>query len=283
MTGLVIDAHGRARPDGSQMMMMMRMAGGRMTDHLDDPADGFVECGSIYLWPFYGALVVVFSPHLVTWRTVATAFFEIARQMPNRVDLICCGVGRQWRETLSPADRVFDRIDEIVREATTLLPRGLIAARLRLDVIDQVGSGRLSPIFEAWAQTGGAWTSELYGRMRDQNLLDRTVVARNPRGSTRLVIEHWGKKRDLFGAEWVRKARGSDVEAQPYPGLAAWVAEGMRQSIASAEPRLETVHTQNRTAKGRVRRRHYDRLLLPWTSADGDAFATTINIPRKRK
>jgi hypothetical protein len=116
--------------------------------------------------------------------------------------------------------------------------------------------------------------------MREQQLLDRAVVARNPYRTSRLIIEHWGKKRDLFGADWIRTAPGRDVEDQPYPRLASWVAAGMREAIGNDEPWLETVHVQIRTASGRIRRRHYDRLLLPWTSHDGDAFATTINIPR---
>ena len=279
MAGLVIDAHGRARTDGSQTIM----AGSRGPNNSDELPDECLESGSIYMRTHHGALLIVFSPHLVTQLMVTAAFFEIARRNPSRVELVCCGVDRQWRETLSPAGGIFERIDELVRDAAILWPRGLVTARLRLDVIDRVGGGRLSPIFEIWAQSRGVWTAELYGRMQDEDLLDRTVVACNPRCSSQLIIEHWGKKRDLFGAEWMRVARGSNVEAQPYPGLAAWVAAGMREAIATGEPRLEAVRTQIRTSKGSTRRRRYDRLLLPWKSTDGDAFVTTINIPRKRK
>lgn len=277
MTGFVIDAHGRALPEGSRMMT----AGGRGAGKFDELPDGFLNSGFIYLLPLSHTLIVAFSPHLVIRRTVASAFFEIARQSPHRVDLLCYGVDRNWRETLCPASVVFERIDRIVGEAVTANPRGLVSVRLRLDVIDRVGGGRLSPVFEAWAQSRGQWTPEIYGWMCDQNLLDRTVVARNPVRSSQLIIEHWGKRRDLFGLDWMRRARGSDVEAQPYPGLAAWVAAGMREAITGNEPRLETVQSQIRPAAGRIRRRHYDRLLLPWTTAGGDALATTINIPRK--
>jgi hypothetical protein len=244
--------------------------------------EGFLQSGFIYLRALSRTLIVAFSPHLVTRRTMAAAFFEIARQKPSRVDLLCYGASHSWRETLAPAGQVFERVDKIVTDAATSPPRGLVSVRLRLDVIDHVARSRLTPLFEAWEESGGVWKPEVYERLREEGLLERAVAARNPYRTSRLVIEHWGSKRDLFGPDWIRRAPGLDVEAQPYPRLAAWVAAGMREAIASDEPWLETVQVQIRTPTGHIRRRHYDRLLLPWTSPDGDAFATTINIPRTR-
>lgn len=278
MAGLVIDEHGRARPEGSQSLAARARAGGTFYD----VPEGFLQSGFIYLRPLSRTLIVAFSPHLVGRSAVTAAFFEIARQKPSRVDLLCYGPLRSWRETLSPAAPVFERIDRIVNDAANSIPKGLVSARLRLDVIDRVGRSRLTPLLEAWEESGGVWAPELYARLREQRLLDRAVVVRNPYRTSRLIIEHWGCKRDILGADWIRRAPGLDVEAQPYPGLAAWVAAGMRAAIANNEPWLETVQIQIRTPKGRIRRRHYDRLLLPWTTADGDAFATTINIPRRR-
>ena len=277
MFGLVIDEHGRAWPEGSKSTAAMAHKAG----NFDNTPEGVLQSGSIYLRPLPRTLIVVFSPHLVARRTVTAAFFEIARRNPSRVDLLCYGAGKNWRETLSPVGEVFERIDQIVSEAVQSCPRGLVAARLRPEVIDRIAGGRLTPLFDAWVQTRGEWAPELYGHMRDQHLLERAVVVRNPRRSARLVIEHWGKKRDLFGADWVRSARGKDVEDEPYPGLASRAAAGMRETIAAHEPRLETVHMQVRTPTGRTRRRHYDRLLLPWTTAIGDAFVTTVHIFRK--
>ena len=278
MAGLVIDEHGRARPEGVRSLAARASAAGTFYD----VPEGFLRSGFIYLRPLSRTLIVAFSPHLVGRSAVTAAFFEIARHNPNRVDLLCYGLTRSWRETLSPAGQVFERIDQIVSEAAGPMPKGVLTARLRLDVIDRVARSRLTPLLEAWEKAGGIWTPELYDRMREKRLLDRAVVARNPSRTSRLIIEHWGKKRDLFGPDWIRRAPGLDVEDQPYPTLAAWVAADMRAAIANDEPRLETVQVKIRTPRGHIRRRHYDRLLLPWTSPDGDAFATTINIPRPR-
>lgn len=278
MPGLVIDEHGRARPERSRSLAAVAGAAGRFYD----VPEGFLQSGFIYLRPLSRTLIVAFSPHLVARRAMAAAFFEIARHNPSRIDLLCYGLGHSWRETFSPVGQVFERIDQIVSEAATSAPRGLISARLRLDVIDRVARSRLTSLFEAWEEAGGVWKPEVYQRLREEGLLDRAVVARNPYRTSRLVIEHWGKKRDLFGTDWIRRAPGLDVEAQPYPRLAAWVAAGMREAIANDEPWLETVQVRIRTSTGHIRRRHYDRLLLPWSSPDGDAFATTINVPRGR-
>ncbi|HEY1797393.1 MAG TPA: hypothetical protein VGG57_14875 [Stellaceae bacterium] len=278
MPGLLIDEHGRARPEGSQSLAAAACAGGT---YYDVP-ESFLQSGFIYLRPLSRTMIVAFSPHLVTRRARAAAFFEIARRQPSRVDLLCCGLSHTWRETLAPIGGVFERIDEIVSEAVNSPPRGLVSGRLRIEVIDRVARSRLTPLFEAWEESGRVWKPDVFHRLREAGLLERAVIARNPYRTSRLVIEHWGKKRDLFGPDWIRRAPGLDIEAQPYPRLAAWVAAGMREAIANDEPWLEAVHVQIRTTTGRLRRRHYDRLLLPWTSSDGDAFATTINIPRGR-
>ena len=277
MTGVVIDEHGRARPEGLQSLAACSAG----TSY--DVPEGFLESGFIYVRALSRTLIVAFAPHLVGRRTMTAAFFEIARLKPSRVDLLCYGLTRSRRETIVPAGQVFERIDQIVSDAAILAPRGLLSVRLRLDVIDRVGRARLTPFFEAWEESGGLWKPEVYGRLRERGLLDRAVVARNPYRTSRLVIEHWGKKRDFFGPDWIRRAPGLDVEAQPYPRLANWVAAGMREAIANDEPWLETVQVQIRTSAGRIRRCHYDRLLLPWTTAGGDALAMTINIPRGRR
>lgn len=278
MAGLVIDEKGRARPEDAQSLT----AAARGTGTFYDVPEGFLQSGFIYLRPLSRTLIVAFAPHLVGRRTMTAAFFEIARQRPARIDLLCYGLGRSWRESLAPPGQVFERIDRIVSDASTSPPRGLIKVRLRLDVIDHVGRSRLTPLFEAWEETGGVWKPEVYQRLLEERLLERAVIARNPYRTSRLIIEHWGGKRDLFGPDWIRRAPGLDVEAQPYPRLAAWVAGGMREAIGNDEPLLETVQVRIRTSTGHFRRRHYDRLLLPWSSPDGDAFATTINIPRRR-
>jgi hypothetical protein len=278
VAGLVIDEHGRVRPEGSQSLAATARSAGTFYD----VPEGFLQSGFIYLRQLSRTLIVAFSPDLVARRTMAAAFFEIARQNPSRVDLLCYSLSHSWRETLAPASQVFERIDQIVSDAATSPPRGLLSVRLRLDVINHVGRFRLTPLFEAWEESGGVWKPEVYDRLREESLLDRAVIARNPYRTSRLIIEHWGKRRDLFGPDWIRRARGLDVEAQPYPRLALWVASGMREAIGSDEPWLETVQVRIRASTGHIRRRHYDRLLLPWTSPDGDAFATTINIPRVR-
>ena len=136
------------------------------------------------------------------------------------------------------------------------------------------------PLLGAWNETGGSWTSDLYGTLRNVGLLENSVVVRNPRGTSQLFFEHWGARRNLFGPEWVARARGRQVEEQPYYGLATWAATSFRRAIATREPTLETVRVGIQTAQRQTRQRHYDRLILPWQGQGGDMFALSININR---
>ncbi len=277
MSGLVIDERGK-----TSVQMARMPGGGSHAKNFDAAPDEFLQRGAIYLYPLPCTLIVVFSPHLVARRTLTAAFFEIARRYPARVDLLCFGTSGSWRETLAPTGNVFERIDQIVGEAARSYPRGLIAARLRPEVIDLVAGGRLAPAYAMWMEARGAWTTGLYEGFRRQRLLDHAVIVRNPRGSSRLIIEHWGRKRDLYGAQWICRARGKALQEQPYPGLTTWVEAGIREAMATREPRLEAVRIQLLDPAGRSRRRRYERLLLPWIGADGDAFTTSFTIDHKR-
>jgi hypothetical protein len=141
-----------------------------------------------------------------------------------------------------------------------------------------VGEGRMAGLVRAWAETHQQWTPEFYERLHDEGLLDNAVVVRNPQRTGDLLIEHWGRKRDLFGSAWTRTARGRHVEEQPYENLGRWVARLFREAICAHEPRLDAVSVAIRTRSGEVRARRYSRLLLPWDGEEGDAFALTVNI-----
>lgn len=277
MFGLVIDEHGKIWPENKFSSRTTPNA-----RDFDGALDEFLQRGVIYLKRYPTLLIVIFSPHLVARRTLTGAFFEIARQSPGRVDLLCCGADHSWRETLSPIGRVFERMDRIVGEAARSYPRGLLTVRLRPDVVSLVAGGRLTPVYRMWSETHGVWNADLYGKLEHQNLLDDTVIVRNPRRSSDLLIEHWGRKRDLFGAHWVSNARGKAMQDQPYPGIGTWTVGCMRETVATREPRLEAIHVQIRGSGGRTRQRRYERLMLPWMGPGGDAFTTTINVDHKR-
>ncbi|HVC53039.1 MAG TPA: hypothetical protein VND87_13540 [Stellaceae bacterium] len=269
MLGMLVDDRGRVWPAPS----------GALTGYsgADVEADAIWSRGFVYLWRLGDDLIVAFRPRLICRPTLAATFFAICRQAPRRV-VLSSSESPLTPELFVNLDLALQRMEEVVTEAQHDTPRGLVVRRESLDAIDTLGGGRMTGLFQAWHEGHGNWTPEILGRLREERLLDQTVVVRNPAQSSSLLIEHWGKKRDMFGAKWVREARGKHAEDQPYTGLALWAARRYREVIADQQPRLDAISVAILKSRGEIRSKRYVRLLLPWRADNGDAFAMTVNL-----
>lgn len=272
MFGVVVDDRGRLWPS-----KVLGGQAGVVGDGSDAEAEAIWSRGFVYLGPVNDDLIVAFRPRLICRPTLAAAFFAICRQAPRRV-VLSPTEPPYASEIHFNVDRALQRMEEVVTEAQRDTPRGLSAKRQPLDAAETIADGRLTGVLRAWTQTRDRWTPDFYNVLREEGLLDQAVTVRAPAGSDLLLIEHWGKKRDMFGTKWVREAPGKHVEDQPYSGLAAWVARLFRESIAAQEPRLDAVAVAIQTRSGEIRKRRYARLLLPWRSVAGESFALTLNV-----
>jgi hypothetical protein len=202
------------------------------------------------------------------------AFYEICLLNPERIVLYTARV-----EHFDSIDGALRRMDDLVREATRSYPRRLVTTRRSLDTVHAGKSGTLARVLQAWANATARWTAELFEELRARTLLDNALLARRPNRSERLVIEHWGAKRDLFGSEWVRTAPHRDIEEQPNAGLARWCAGLIRSSLSHGEARLDCVEVEIQTEDGKLKGKRYDRLLLPFSGRDGEKFGLVVNVP----
>jgi hypothetical protein len=271
MFGMLVDDRGRLWPAPS----------GALTGYsgADVEADAIWSRGFVYLRRLGDDLIVAFRPRLICRSTLAATFFAICRQAPRRV-VLSSSESPRTPELFVNLDLALQRMEEVVTEAQRETPRGLSVRRESLEVLATFGDSPMTDLFRIWKETQGNWTPELYGRLREENLLDQAVVVRNPAAESSLLIQHWGKKRDLFGAKWIREAPGRHVGDHPYPGLALWAAHRYREVIADQQPRLDEISAAVLKSRGGIRSKRYARLLLPWRADNGDAFAMTANLLR---
>lgn len=276
MRGLFLDDKGKEWPEESPGLASRLPL--REPDRLGHAVG---ELGWVYINKGDDWLILSFCPRRISVLARTAAYLRINRDRPSLVHLVCVTETDHWRESV-PAEAAASRIEEIVRDEELIEPRGLISARMRLDALREWTDPGVGLIYEVWQQSGGIWRPEVEDILNRRRLLDRALVVRLPPRSDRTVIQHWGRRRDLFGEEWARSAKGRDLREQPYPGLALKLTEVIRNTIAEARPRLDAVRIAIRTPQGRIRRRQFQRLVLPWQSPGGPAaYALVINTYRR--
>jgi hypothetical protein len=245
------------------------------------PSSGaVVDAGVVHVRSSGCVTKISLNPKSISRTTMITVFHLVAETAPERVVLACADAAPTF-EMYCEIGEAFARIESLVGR-TPFWPRPMLSvvrrpvARPRRSCREQVTS-----LLAVWSERRALWSADLPSVLDRSKLLDDAVLVRNPHGTARLVIEHWGARRDFYGPDWIQLAPGSDIEDQPFQELAAGFGAHYRQAMAECEPRLHDVDIIVARAEGPPMRRQFDRLLLPWRGPDGENYATTINFERR--
>lgn len=239
------------------------------------------DLGFIHVRPLNGAMTVSFNPSRVGRPTMIGAFYLIAGERPKRIAL-SYGSKCPNLEILGTVGEALRRIEKLVETHPPPIP--VFSQRPRS--LDRLPKHITEPIMEllrSWSNTVGRWTPERHTDLCTVVPSKDTVVARNPRGTDRLVNYHWGASFDFVGPRWAQIARGKDVEDQPFPELGKRIASLYRRTLADGKPHLHEIDLALLRAGCTMLRRRYTRLTLPWSEPGGDRYVTVIrfdkNIP----
>jgi hypothetical protein len=228
----------------------------------------------------WGARVAL-RPHFVTREAESRLYTILSKRTPARVAISRDARLTSW-ELVIGAESAIVRIVQLIAEAREPSPRPLLTAQLLpLDRCLDIAGGQLFPVLQAWEQRQGRWEPELYGHMRESGLLATTAIARRPRGSERLLIEHWGEGITSYGQDWIRIARGRDFEDQPNAELGRWDAIRQKQTLAEGVPKLSKLDFVFCRIDGELVRVSFDRLGLPWWTSDEEAIVTSVTTRRR--
>lgn len=276
MSELLIDDAGTVWP--AQPEIITRRFGLR---HPRDFVFRSIELGFIFVALDGCGARIALRPQFVSQSAVSRLFGIIRQRNPARLALSCDARLSSW-EIIGGGDRTIARIAKLIAEARSPSPRPLLTAqRLHLERCLDVGGGKLLPMLEAWLQSQGRWGPELYGRLQERRLLASTAIARQPRGSDRLLIEHWGADLKTYGNHWIRVARGRDFEDQPNIEIGRWDGARQREMLAEGVPRLTATDFVFRRTDGGLVRLSFYRLGLPWRTSDGAAILTAVTTRRR--
>ncbi len=234
------------------------------------------DLGFIHLRLLNGGAAVSFNPSRVGRRTMISAFYRVAGEQPERIALSYGGE--------CPILEIFGRVGEALRRIEDLVeshPTPISVLSRRRRSLDRLPKHVAEPIIEvlrAWGNAAGRWTPERHAQLSTTVPLKDTIVARNLRGTDRLVNYHWGASFDLVGPRWAQIARGKEVEDQPFPKLGKQVASDYRGVLGDGEPHLDEIDLSLSSAGRMMLRHRYSRLLLPWSEPGGDRYVTVMRF-----
>jgi transcriptional regulator with XRE-family HTH domain len=155
-------------------------------------------------------------------------------------------------------------------------PRIAVARPLGL-----IGRGKfapLAPFLECWRSNRGRLPADIADFAARAGLLHRTVFARRPPRSARLIVEHLGAGIEMFRPCESLLLVGRDIAELADRDYGAWVADTYARTLAEEQPVLESVRATIRVTDDRVVEGRYDRFLLPWSGAGGDRFVLCLSL-----
>jgi len=205
-------------------------------------------------------------PLLVSSRAVAALFYYLAERRPRRAAI--SWFDDAWRdEVCGDTKTLFRRVSEILHASVgAAVPEPFIATRRSLETILTPAGHPFAPLLRCWIAGS---RGDLLGAVKAVGLWDRAMVAqRNPeRGH--FVFRHSGGAIQLYGGAWGERAIGRRLSEQPDHEYGRWIEQGCAAVDESRVARCELVHATVRRSDGEVRRWRYERLMLPFQTADG--------------
>jgi hypothetical protein len=133
-----------------------------------------------------------------------------------------------------------------------------------------------------WKRRGGKLSVELHRQLLIAAQRHSTILVRQPARSSRLIIEHFSSPIAFVRPCQALSLIGQDYQNLPDGDFGRWSARGYEEALASRTPGLWSMLADLHTPDGGIARSRYDRLLLPWRSADGDGWVLSLPLLRKR-
>lgn len=235
--------------------------------------------GFIHLRQLNGGMRVHFNPSRVGRKTMISAFYVIVGEQPKRIAL---SYGRECPdlEIFGTVAAAFYRIEELLETHASVTPV-VSQRRLSFDYLPKDITERIAELMHVWSNTQVRWSPERRANLSTAVRLEDVMIAHNPRGTDRLLFDHWGAGFDFHGPKWAQIARGREVEDHPLPKLGKWVAASFRQALVEGEPRLYSVGLALSNASRAIFSRRETALMLPWSDRDDDRYVTLIRFEKK--
>ncbi|MGE0717655.1 MAG: hypothetical protein AB7P02_19565 [Alphaproteobacteria bacterium] len=220
-------------------------------------------------------------PRATNQRAISTALYMLLREAPSRILLAHCD--RSWSEEIVPSFAMLvTRLEELVSGVRSRYPeKPFHSEELPIDPREAIIPQSFATLLEQWHQRRGVLPDDPTRPFRHAACLGRTSMV-SVRSDSRLVVAFRGRGLTHYGRAGWTDSIGRTVDEQPDAGYALSASRSYGLVAAMMVPRLESCEASIAGRNGNGRRSVYDRLLLPWRTADGAIVISGLSRLRGR-
>jgi hypothetical protein len=221
-----------------------------------------------------GSLRLRLRPLLVSNRAIAALFYWLAERRPARSAL--SWFDDTWHDEVCGGPKpLYHRLTDLLHSsARSTLSEPYLATRRSLDAVLDPPGHPFAPLLQTWLRGS---REDLLASARRQGLWERAMVAERDPATGGFRFRHSGGSIQLYGAEWSERAAGKRLGEQPDGAYGTWIEQGCAAVDEAGTARVELVHAAVVGGDRQIRRWRYERLMLPFTAADGRRVVMSIS------
>jgi hypothetical protein len=176
-------------------------------------------------------------------------------------------------ETFGSADAAIARINALTAAAEFRAGRShLISEQVEVDRLFHQPDHRLKPLFQLWRASFNRFTEATLPFLVQHGYDERMVIVERDRGSDAHRFRYVGAGFTFYEEAERLKLIGTDLREQPDRTYGEWIANAYSQASQTMRPLFEEVDAVIRPPGRPPRRSRYERLLVPFSTAEGDVL-----------
>ncbi len=228
----------------------------------------------------FGARVRM-RPAIASSRALSELFFQLGDLRPPR--FVLSHFQGFWREELVPGyTPLTRRVEELVYGVRSRHPEKAFHAEDQpLDPDQSLIPAPFARLLREWAARGGQLPSNTVLPFRRSGCLGRTTLVAEA-GDSRMVIAFRGRHLTHYGAAGWTRYVGQPVDRQPDLRFSSAASAIYAEAHLRNVPILQSCEGTIAAPSGVGRRSIYDRLILPWRTADGRRMVSGVSHLRGR-
>lgn len=274
---ILIDAAGQAWA-ANDPALMRRL--GYADARVDFATFAVAERGLIHIRSIEDGIRVTLCPGAFSRVSLAGALQALNDLAPPRILLVSRAGRGTEAELFTSVFAFIERAEQLAADPPIEIKVPRYSVQRGLRNLTTPPFAIVRPIVDLWKERRGELGEEVHQAVQRAGLFPRTILARQPAGSSRLITEHFGAGIMVMLPCEHLLIIGRELSQQPDREYGAWMEQAYAETGWARRPRLESVRALVRTSAGATLRTRYDRVLLPWQQK-GELFIMCLSIQRE--
>gem|GEM_PF-827457 len=187
--------------------------------------------------------------------------------------------GQDWTSEVWPNDpAMLHRLVELCDNTGAPQEPRFGAKSLQLDTLSETDGNPLRPLFQKWRVSASIFDDTTMPFLIGYGLDYRLIVMSAEGGGEPLRFQFFGDGFKFYDARQKANVIGAPIDHQPDADYGRWLARQYGKVVESGKPSLDYVTASIRSDGDQSRRSRYERLLLPWRTADNKLLVTCASV-----